>query len=176
MPVESIFLKQQGRGAFPGGQLVVRAGGDEVLNLAVGTARSVPVEDNRAVAVTEATLFQVMSASKAVIAFAVAVLEDRDRVDVSRPVAHYIAEFGRAGKSEITVLDVLTHTAGVQVPRLWREPGLWADWSQVQEEIWRTAPRYRRGTLCYQPWEFGAILAEFYEMIASGGVARPATV
>ena len=165
--VESTFLRQLNRGAFPGGQLVVRVGGEEVLNLAVGVARRPSGNDHKAVPVTGATLFQVMSASKAVIAFAVAVLEDRGLLDVSQPVAYYVPEFAQAGKSEITVLDVLTHRAGVQVPRLWREPGLWTDWDQVQEEIWRTWPRHRRGTICYQPWEFGSILAEVVQRVSS---------
>ena len=166
MTVESMLLRQLNRGAFPGGQLVVRVGGEEVLNLAVGVARRPSGNDHPAVPVTGATLFQVMSASKPVIAFAVAVLEDRGLLDVSRPVADYVSEFARAGKSEITVLDVLTHRAGVQVPRLWRDPSLWTDWHEVQEEIWKTRPRYRRGTLCYQPWEFGSILAEVVQRIS----------
>ena len=167
-----MFLGQLGRGAFPGGQLVVRVGGEELLNLAVGVARGFSGDNHRAVAVTETTLFQVMSASKAVIAFAVAVLEDRGLVDVSQPVAHYVPEFGQAGKGEITVLDVLTHRAGVQVPRLWCEPGLWTDWRQVQEEIWKTAPRYHRGTLCYQPWEFGSILAEVIQRVSGQSLPK----
>jgi CubicO group peptidase (beta-lactamase class C family) len=134
--VESMLLRQLNRGAFPGGQLVVRVGGEEVLNLAVGVARRPSGNDHPATPVTGATLFQVMSASKPVIAFAVA------------------------------VLDVLTHRAGVQVPRLWRDPSLWTDWHEVQEEIWKTRPRYRRGTLCYQPWEFGSILAEVVQRIS----------
>ncbi|NIN09890.1 MAG: serine hydrolase, partial [Gemmatimonadales bacterium] len=64
------------------------------------------------------TPFQVMSASKPVVAFSVAVLEDRGHLDVDRSVSHYIPQFKREGKGEITVLDVLTHRSGVLVPRL----------------------------------------------------------
>ncbi len=116
--VESVFQGQLRRGAFRGGQLVVRKGGAEVLEVAVGVARGEVSKGGQAVPVTAGTLFQVMSASKPVIAFAVAVLEDRGLIDVSQPVADSVPEFARAGKSRTTVLDVLTHRAGVQVPRL----------------------------------------------------------
>jgi CubicO group peptidase (beta-lactamase class C family) len=159
--VEALFRRQLERGAFPGGQLVVRARGTELLNLAIGVART-----DGAIPVTPATPFQVMSASKPVIALAVAVLEDRGLLDVSRPVAHYVPEFGQADKSEITVLDVLTHRAGVLVSTLWDASDLWPDWQRVQEEIWRTVPRYPRGTLAYHPREFGWILAEVVRRIS----------
>lgn len=159
---EALFRRQLERGAFPGGQLVVRTGGTELLNVAIGSAR---IDPDR-VPVTPDTPFQVMSASKPVVAFAVAVLEDRGLLDVSRPVAHYIPEFGQGGKDEITVLDVLTHRAGVLVPTLWETPGVWPDWQRVQEEIWRTAPRYPRGTLAYHPREFGWILAELVRRVS----------
>jgi CubicO group peptidase (beta-lactamase class C family) len=141
--------------------MVVRAGGEVLLDLAIGVSRT-----DEAVSVTSATPFQVMSASKPVVSFAVAVLEDRGLLDVSRPVAQYVPEFGQAGKGEVTVLDVLTHRAGVLVSALWDSPHLWPDWQGVQEEIWRTVPRYPRGTLAYHPREFGWILAEVVRRVS----------
>ncbi|UCG75247.1 MAG: beta-lactamase family protein [Gemmatimonadota bacterium] len=157
---ESLFRRQADRGAFPGGQLVVRGGGRELLNLSLGIARGFRGEEGEPVPVTEDTLFQVMSTSKPLVAFSIAVLEDQGIIDVERPVAHYIPEFARQGKGEITVLEVLTHRSGVIVPRLWHEHGLWPDWDRVQEVIWDAAPRYRPGTLAYHPYEFGWILGE----------------
>jgi CubicO group peptidase (beta-lactamase class C family) len=170
--VEVLFHRQLERGAFPGGQLVVRVQGREVLNLAAGLASGFRGgDDGPPVAVTATTRFQVLSASKPVIALAIAVLEDRGLLDVTRPVADYVPEFADAGKQAITVLDVLTHRSGMVVPRLWSDPHLWTDWQQVQEEIWKAPPRYRRGTIAYQPWEFGSILAEVVRRAA--GTALP---
>ena len=157
---EALFRRQQEKGAFPGGQLVVRAGGDELLNVSVGIARGLRPGEGDPVPVTAATPFQVMSASKPVIAFSIAVLEDRGLLDVERPVAHYIPPFGREGKGDLTLLDVLTHRSGVLVPHLWHSPEMWVDWDRVQEEIWNACPRYPRGTPAYHPWEFGWILGE----------------
>lgn len=163
---EALFRRQQEQGAFPGGQLVVRAQGRELLNVSVGIARGLRPDEGERVPVTDATPFQVMSASKAAVAFAVAVLEDRGLLDVARPVAHYVPQFGRQGKGDVTVLDVLTHRSGVLVPRLWNAPEVWPDWDRVQEEIWNAPPRYRRGTLAYHPLEFGWILGEVVHRVA----------
>ena len=163
---EARFRRQQERGVFPGGQLVVRAQGEELLNISVGIARGLRPGEGERIQVTDNTPFQVMSASKPVVAFSIAVLEDRGLLDVARPVEHYIPQFGREGKGDITVLDVLTHRSGVLVPRLWNSPEIWSDWARVQEEIWKARPRYRRGTLAYHPLEFGWILGEVVRCVA----------
>jgi CubicO group peptidase (beta-lactamase class C family) len=157
---ETRFRKQQESGAFPGGQLVVRALGQELLNISIGIARGLRPGEGEQIPVDENTPFQVMSASKPVTAFLIAVLEDRGLLDVKRPVSYYIPQFGREGKADITVLDVLTHRSGVLVPLLWNSPEIWHDWERVQQAIRDATPRYRRGTLAYHPWEFGWILGE----------------
>jgi CubicO group peptidase (beta-lactamase class C family) len=163
---EALFRRQQASGLFPGGQLVVRAQGREFLNVSAGIARGLRPGEGEPVPVTDATPFQVMSASKPVVAFSIAVLEDRGLLDVERPVWHYVPQFGREGKADVTVLDVLTHRSGVLVPQLWHSPEIWPDWDRVQEEISNAPPRYRRGTLAYHPWEFGWILGEVVRQVA----------
>lgn len=164
--VERLFRRQQERGKFPGGQLVVRARGEEKLSVSVGIASGLRPEEGEPVPVTNATPFQVMSASKPVIALAVAILEDRGLLNVERTVSHYIPEFASHGKNEITVLEVLTHRSGVLVPKLWDSPEVWPDWDRVQEEIQDARPLFRRGTLAYHPWEFGWILGELVHRVA----------
>jgi len=163
--VAAMFRRQQERGAFPGGQIVVRQHGKELLNVSVGIARGLRSEEGTPVPVNETTPFQVMSTSKPLVAFSVAVLEDRGLVDVNLPVAYYIPDFAREGKGTITVLDVLTHRSGILVPQLWDSPEVWPDWERVQRELWNTKPRYRRGTPAYHPWEFGWILGELVRRV-----------
>ncbi|HEY5646818.1 MAG TPA: serine hydrolase domain-containing protein [Pseudomonadales bacterium] len=146
--------------------MVVLFHGEQLLNVSLGIARGFRPGEGERVPVTDATPFQVMSASKPVVAFSVAVLEDRGLLDVERPVSHYIPQFEREGKREITVLDILTHRSGVLVPGLWNSPEIWADWDRVQEEIWSARPRYRRGTLAYHPLEFGWILGELVRQVS----------
>lgn len=124
--------------------MVVRAGGEIILEISGGLARGLRADEGSRVSVSEDTSFQILSASKPVVAFATAVLEDRGLLDVNRSVSHYVPEFGRVGKSDLTILDVLTHRSGVLVPSLWTSPHLWPDWARTQEEIWRTSPRRLR--------------------------------
>jgi CubicO group peptidase (beta-lactamase class C family) len=152
--------------------MVVRADGKELLNVSLGIARGFRPEEGEPVPVTPTTNFQVMSASKAVVGFAIAVLEDQGVVEVERPISSYIPEFGRLGKEDITVLDVLTHRSGVLVPSLYSSPEVWSDWRRVQHTIWSTRPRYRRGTLAYHPWEFGWILGELVRRVTGDHLPR----
>lgn len=160
-PVRRLFEQQQQRGDFPGGQLVVRRDGAVLLDVAVGTARGVRAAENQpAVPVTPTTRFSVFSASKGVVAVALAMLEERGVLDVSAPVATYFPDFAANGKAELTVLDVLTHRAGVFTPELVATPGAWGDAAAVRAALVNAKPRFPRGTLAYMPYEYGWILAE----------------
>lgn len=158
--VARLFEQQQARGAFPGGQLVVRRRGEVLLDVCAGLARGLRADEGSKVAVTQATRFAVFSASKAVVAVAVAMLEERGVLDVSAPVARWFPEFAANGKGELTVLDVLTHRAGVFLPELLARPKDWGSGEKVRAALIEAKPRWRRGTLAYMPYEFGWILAE----------------
>ncbi|MEU6998844.1 serine hydrolase domain-containing protein [Nonomuraea sp. NPDC046570] len=58
----------------------------------------------------------VFSASKGIAAACLAVLADRGDLDFDAPVTRYWPEFGRHGKSEITVAQLLSHQAGLIAP------------------------------------------------------------
>ncbi len=60
------------------------------------------------------TLFDLASVTKPVAtATSVMVLVDRGKIDIDEKVAHYIPEFAENGKENITVRQLLTHTAGL---------------------------------------------------------------
>lgn len=117
-------------------------------------------------AVTAETRFQVMSASKPFVAFAVALLEDVGLVDVAAPVARYIPEFGNNGKQDITVLDVLLHRSGVLLEQVLDNPDDWSDWNNVVRAMGDAKPRFARGTLAYSPAGFGWILGEMVQRVS----------
>ncbi len=58
------------------------------------------------------TRYSVFSATKAFVAATIWSLIGDGLIDVSLPVAHYIAEFGTNGKETITVEQVMLHTSG----------------------------------------------------------------
>lgn len=70
------------------------------------------------------TLQTIFSGSKGITVTALLRLVDRGDLDLDRPVAFYWPEFAAAGKSRITVREVVTFTG--------RLPGLWAPVSQHQ--------------------------------------------
>jgi CubicO group peptidase (beta-lactamase class C family) len=155
------FERQREAGRFPGGQLVVRRRGVLALSHATGVARGFRAEEGVApVAVTPTTRFAVFSASKAVVAVAIALLEARGALDVSAKVARFFPEFAANGKGELTVLDVLTHRAGVITLELLAHPEAWGDRAAVRQALIDAVPRWRRGTLGYLPYEYGWILEE----------------
>jgi CubicO group peptidase (beta-lactamase class C family) len=155
------FRRQQARGVFPGGQLAVRRRGVLVVDEAVGVARGFRESENEpSEAYTPATRSGVFSAGKPLVAIAIATLEDRGVLEVERTIASYWPEFSRAGKGEITILDVLLHRSGLylrEIERDWRHFG---DWEFVVSRVARAEPSFPRGTLAYQPMGFGWILGE----------------
>jgi CubicO group peptidase (beta-lactamase class C family) len=160
-----MFEAQQARGAFPGGQLVVMRDGQVLQELACGISQGLRGESELR-AVTTNTRFQVMSASKPFVAFAVALLEDCGLVDAGAPVAKYVPEFGNNGKQDITVLDVLLHRSGVLMETALDDPDDWSDWSNVVRAMATAKPRFARGTLAYSPAGFGWILGELVQRVS----------
>src|SRR5262249_25710566 len=142
------FEKQHARGAFARGQLVASVRGSVVAQAYVGAG------------VDGQTRFQVMSASKPLVALAIAILEGRGLIDVSAPVARYLPELRRPATDAITVLDVLTHRSGLLLERLVRAPEFWADEGARRSAIAAAEPELPRGTLAYESHAFGWILAE----------------
>jgi CubicO group peptidase (beta-lactamase class C family) len=168
----SLLRRQHERGLVPGGQITVRRRGQVLFEGAVGIARGLRAteateatqgsadEGATSESVSASTTFQVMSVSKAVVAFAIALLEDRGLVEVAAPVARVIPAFAAQGKGDITLLDVLTHRSGLVLDGLVRRPELWSDWPTVVAAISDARPEHPRGTLAYESHAFGWILAE----------------
>ncbi len=160
------FEGQQKAGDFPGGQLAVRRHGRLVVNTACGFARGVRPGEDQAdpVPVTTTTLFPSFSAGKAVLAVAIAMLEERGLLAVEDRIVDHFTEFasgpGAAAKSRITILDVLTHQGGILMKGFCARMDEWPDWDKVRSAMINAQPTHRRGTLAYHPLEFGWLLAE----------------
>lgn len=135
--------------------MVARQRGEIVLAEAVGVTGA-----TSGVAMTVDTTFQVMSVSKAVVGFAIAVLEDRGLIDPAAPVARVWPAFAANGKGDVTILDVLTHRSGLVVEQLGTDRERWRDWDGLTAAIAAAPLDYPRGTLAYESHTFGWILAE----------------
>jgi CubicO group peptidase (beta-lactamase class C family) len=165
----ALFARQQKAGLFPGGQLVVSRQHEILAETSVGIARGLRDGEGTGAGarppVTPETRFQVMSASKAVVGFAVALLEDRGLVDVAAPVARYFPAFAANGKEAITLLDVLTHRSGLLAEAQVQNLELWSDWDALMAAIAAARPERPRGTLSYESHAFGWICAEIVRLV-----------
>lgn len=103
-------------GLYPALQLCVRHRGAIVLDRAVGHASgNAPLEPPDATKrlVTPDTPFRIYSASKAVTAMVVHLLDERRMLHIDDPVCEYLPEFGVGSKRHITIAHVLCHRAGI---------------------------------------------------------------
>src|SRR5579883_2560959 len=103
-------------GLHPAIALCVRRRGKVVLDRAIGHAHgNAPgaPEDAPRVLATPRTLFNLYSASKAMTAMVVHLLDQRGMLHLDDPVAEYVPEFARHGKDWITLRHILTHRAGI---------------------------------------------------------------
>jgi CubicO group peptidase (beta-lactamase class C family) len=91
----------------------------------------------------------------------------RGALKVERPVAFYWPEFGRAGKGEITILDILLHRSGLYLRESERDWRCFGDWELIMSRIAAAEPAFARGTLAYQPMGFGWILGEVIRRVTA---------
>jgi CubicO group peptidase (beta-lactamase class C family) len=117
--VERIWGAAQGlykTGVHPALQLCVRRHGGVLIDRAIGHARgNGPADppDAPKIPVTTDTPFLVYSASKAVTAMVVHLLQERGALDIQDRVCRYIPDYAKHGKGETTIGHVLAHRAGV---------------------------------------------------------------
>lgn len=169
----SLFENQHARGAFPGGQMVVRRNGKVVVNKAIGVACGVGISEGiPPMKVRPNTPFAALSTGKPLAAVAVAMLEERGMLDVEAPIAEFIPEFAKHGKGEITILDVLTHRTGILLPELIKNYHVWHDREKILQYLVEAKPAYPRGTFVYAAYEYGWLLSELFMRIANRSLAN----
>jgi CubicO group peptidase (beta-lactamase class C family) len=107
------------------------------------------------------TLFTVWSVTKGISATAIHILADRGILDYDTPVARYWPEFAVNGKEQITLRQLLAHTAGLpQMP-----DGTTAedtcDWELMTGRLAELAPAWEPGTaMGYHALTYGWLVGE----------------
>ena len=101
-------------GMYPGLSFCLRRHGKVLLNRSMGFARGIHDEEglDAPVPMTADTPVCLYSASKAVMAMAVHKLAEEGHVNLLDPVSFYIPEFGRNGKKNISIYQMLSHRGG----------------------------------------------------------------
>ncbi|MFD5744945.1 serine hydrolase domain-containing protein [Streptomyces massasporeus] len=112
------------------------------------------------------TLTGVNSTTKNMTALCALILTDRGELDLSAPVAAYWPEFATAGKENVLVRHVLSHTAGLPdlsgpttVEELY-------DWGSLTSGLAAQAPEWEPGTAAgYHALTFGFLMGEIVRRI-----------
>jgi CubicO group peptidase (beta-lactamase class C family) len=107
-------------GLHPAIALCVRRRGEVVLDRAIGHLRgNAPGELREApkTLVRHDSLFNFFSASKAVTAMVIHLLDERRMLHLDDAVVEYFPEFGKHGKDGVTIRQILTHRAGIPAVR-----------------------------------------------------------
>ncbi|GGL06052.1 serine hydrolase [Sphaerisporangium melleum] len=124
-----------------GASVAVHLDGEPVADIWGGyadEARTVPWERD--------TITNVWSTTKTMTALCALILADRGDLDLAAPVAKYWPEFAAAGKQDVLVRHLLSHTAGLPG---WDEPMTAEDlydWEKATSRLAAQAPRWEPGT------------------------------
>jgi CubicO group peptidase (beta-lactamase class C family) len=150
--------------------LCVRSHGRIILDRAIGhlhgnapgVAPGTPL-----VPVRYDSLFDFFSASKAVTAMVIHLLDERRLVHLDDPVAEYVPEFGRNGKQGMTLRQILTHRAGIPVVRdAPIDLDLVGDWDRVLAILCQARPLSVPGRrLAYHALTGGFVLGEVVKRV-----------
>jgi CubicO group peptidase (beta-lactamase class C family) len=144
-----------------GASLVVDIDGDIVVDLWGGFR-----DEARTVPWSEHTITNVWSTTKTVTSLAALMLADRGELDVDAPVAKYWPEFGAAGKQDIPVRQLMSHSSGVSgldqpavVEDLY-------DWPAATARMAAQAPWWEPGTASgYHALNYGHLVGEVVRRI-----------
>lgn len=117
-------------------------------------------------------LFWTFSAGKPFVALLVHKLAERGALSLDERVAAYWPEFGRNGKEEVTVRQVLQHRSGLPVARsLVRDALVMTDWKRSVRALERARPLHPPGeSPAYHIISYGYLLGELARRVSGSPV------
>jgi CubicO group peptidase (beta-lactamase class C family) len=144
-----------------GASLVLDLDGEIVVDMWGGFS-----DEARTVPWSEHTITNVWSSTKTVTSLAALMLADRGELDVDAPVARYWPEFGAAGKQDIKVRHVMSHSSGVSGLDQPAVPADLYDWDRATSRMAAQAPWWEPGTASgYHALNYGHLLGEVLRRI-----------
>ena len=162
-------------GVHPGLQLCLRRDGKVVLDRAIGHARGNGPDDDGAaekVPMTPGTPACIFSASKAVTAMVIHLLDERGLLHIGDRVSEYIPEYAQNGKEGTTIAHVLAHRAGVaSMPKEAKDLDSLTDPDRILQLICEGKPSIRPGRLlAYHAVSGGYILGEIVKRVTAKSI------
>ncbi len=122
----------------------------------------------------ENTMAPSFSTTKGVTSTLLHVFADRGEIDYDAPVARYWPEFAQAGKSRITVRQVLCHQAGLyHIRKMVDRADRMLDWEYMVRAIERIEPAHVPGTRAgYHALSYGFIVGELVQRVSGGNFSK----
>ena len=135
------FAPGRGDGGDIGASVCVTLAGETVVDLWAGHADAAATKPWQ-----RDTIVNVYSTTKTMTALTALLLADRGELAFEKPVAHYWPEFAANGKAEVTVAQLMAHSAGLSG---FKEPvskdDLY-DWDKITALLAAQAPYWPPGT------------------------------
>lgn len=159
-PLVDAFEQNMSQSGEEAAALAVYRAGAPIVSIWAGEAEAGrPWEEN-----TQVNLF---SASKGIVALAVLQLVDEGELTLDRPVADYWPGFGSAGKSAITVRDLLCHRSGLSALKERVGEKEIFEWETMVQRVEAAEPWWEPGDQQgYSPFLFGWALGELVRRVA----------
>ncbi len=124
-------------------------------------------DEARTVPWTQDTITNVWSTTKTVTSLAALMLADRGQLDVDAPVATYWPEFAAAGKQDVLVRHLMSHTSGVSGLDQPASVEDLYDWNKSTARFAAQAPWWAPGTASgYHALNFGHLIGEVVRRIS----------
>jgi CubicO group peptidase (beta-lactamase class C family) len=140
-----------------GFQFCVMQHGETLIDIHAGWT-----DRHRTKEVDEDTLFAVFSSGKAAAALVIAWLVEEDRIGYDQLVETIWPEFSQAGKSGLTIGQVMSHQAGLSgiTNPEWTAKD-WFDWDKTITQLEQQAPIFEPGSASgYHPVTYGFLAGE----------------
>lgn len=144
--LEALIKEHIAQGRYPGAQIALARNGELLLFRSYGKtgaeANAAPVNDR--------TLFQMFSQTKVFTSATVWTLIEEGKLSFMDKVADHLPEFATRGKADITLHQVMTHTAGF--PSADVSEATWTDHKLMRKEVCDFSLDWTPGTrLQYHP-------------------------
>lgn len=158
-------------GMYPAITLCIRRHGEVLLNRSIGHQRgNGPGDIGEPVVATPDMPMCLFSASKAITAMLVHLLEEQGELNALNPVSFYIPEFGANGKKNITVQQILSHRAGIATFKD-IDPEVLFDYDEVLNILCNAEPTTLHGReLAYHAITGGYVLGELVNRITGKNI------
>ncbi len=119
------------------------------------------------------TITCVYSTTKVMTSLCALILIDRGLLDVDAAVCKYWPEFAQAGKENITVRQVLSHSSGISGLDVPLTVDVMCDWEKVINLIERQKPWWEPGTACgYHMFTFGFLVGELVRRVSGKSIGN----